>query len=526
MNRLKKAVTAVCMALIMAVQTAFPAFAQGGEIDGIYGYFTRGDGFYDELEFGENDWAAYCRIRLYGTDSAEDYLARVEDAAERLLQSEGFVKPTELQRASIVLSSAGMCSEQLISAAVYNNEKLNRQGFNAYIWALIAANCCDISPMGGGVNTKTSLAEEIISRQLDDGGFALIGSAADADITAEAIYALAPLGEAEAVSQALNRAERRLLEMQLESGGFSSMGIENCESTAQAIIALCALGYDEGSDSLSRALTALIGYRTADGGFSHTAGGASDGIATAQALMALTALRLAESGDRLFEAADNSADIVVNDGQTAEIPSETVEAKPQTQTKSITSGGELRIILTACAAALSAGLIIVWLVRGRKRILLLAAGIAAAVLAAVLAFSDIRTPAEYYSDSSGAGEIKVTVSAECREAADNPEKAQRELTLPADGYIISPTEITLAEGSTAFDALIAAARRNEVSVEHTASPMGVYVAGIGTLYEFDYGSESGWLYSVNGELPACALSSYTVSQGDVIALTYTTHLSY
>lgn len=526
MNRLKKAVTAVCMALIMAVQTAFPAFAQGGEIDGIYGYFTRGDEFYDGLEFGENDWAAYCRIRLYGTDGAEEYLAGVQSAAERLLQSEGFVKPTELQRAAIVLSAAGTCSEQLISDAVYNNEKLNRQGFNAYIWALIAANCCDISPTEGGANTKTSLAEEIISRQLSDGGFALIGSAADADITAEAIYALAPFGEDEAVSQALNRAERRLLEMQLESGGFSSMGIENCESTAQAIIALCALGHDENSDSISRALEALIGYRTEDGGFSHTAGGTSDGLATAQALMALTALRLAESGERLFEAADNYADIAANDGQMVENPPETVEAEPQPTTESTTSGSELRVILTVCAAALGAGLIIVWLARGRKRFWLLAAGIAAAVLAVALAFSDIRTPSEYYSDSGGVGEIMVTVSADCREAADNPEKAQRELALPADGYIISPTEITLAEGSTAFDALIAAARSNSVSVEHTSSPMGVYVAGIGALYEFDYGSESGWLYSVNGEFPSCALSAYTVSQGDVIALTYTTHLSY
>lgn len=526
MNRLKKAVTAVCMALIMAVQTAFPAFAQGGEIDGIYGYFTRGDGFYDELEFGENDWAAYCRIRLYGTEGAQDYLARVEDAAERLLQSEGFVKPTELQRAAIVLSAAGMCSERLICAAVYNNETLNRQGFNAYIWALIAANCCDIPQSDGAVNTKASLAGEIISRQLDDGGFALMGNAADADITAEAIYALAPLGEDEIIAEALNRAERRLLEMQLESGGFASMGMENCESTAQAIIALCTLGHDENSDSISRALEALIGYRTEDGGFSHTVGGASDGLATAQALMALTALRLAESGERLFEAADNSVDIAANDGQMVENPSGTAKAEPQSTTESTTSGSELRIILTVCAAVLGAALIIVWLVRGRRRFFLLAAGIAAVALATVLAFSDVRTPSEYYSDSGGTGEITVMISADCREAAENPQKAQRELTLPADGYIISPMEITLADGSTAFDALIAAARKGGVTVEHTSSPMGVYVAGIGALYEFDYGSESGWLYSVNGERPSCALSAYTVSQGDVIALTYTTHLSY
>lgn len=526
MNRLKKAVTAVCITLIMAVQTAFPAFAHSGEIDGIYGYFTRGDGFYDGLEFGENDWAAYCRIRLYGTDGAEEYLADIQAASERLLQSDGFVKPTELQRAAIVLSAAGMCSEQLISAAVYNNEKLDRQGFNAYIWALIAANCCEASKPDGAANTKASLAEEIISKQLDNGGFALIGNAADADITAEAIYALAPLGEDEAVAAALERAEQCLLEMQLEGGGFSSMGTENCESTAQAIIAFCSLGYDETDKCVADALSALMRYRTEEGGFSHTADGSTNGISTAQALMALTALELSAEGERLFEASDSAADEAVTDSLPDIIPPETAEAEPQPKAESATSGGTVRIILASCAAALGAGLIVIWLVRGRKRFFLLAAGIAAAVLSAVLALSDIRTPSEYYSDSGSAQGITVIVSASCNEAAENSEKAQRALTLPADNYIISPTEITLADGSTAFDALIEAARKNSVTVEHTSSPMGVYVAGIGDLYEFDYGSESGWLYSVNGEYPPCALSAYTAAEGDMIALAYTTHLSY
>ncbi len=36
-----------------------------------------------------------------------------------------------------------------------------------------------------------------------------------------------------------------------------------------------------------------------------------------------------------------------------------------------------------------------------------------------------------------------------------------------------------------------------------------YVEGIGNLYEFDCGKESGWMYKVNGRFPNYGCSSYT-----------------
>ena len=48
-----------------------------------------------------------------------------------------------------------------------------------------------------------------------------------------------------------------------------------------------------------------------------------------------------------------------------------------------------------------------------------------------------------------------------------------------------------------------------------------YVEGIGNLYEFDCGSESGWMYKVNGWFPNYGCSSYTLSDGDVIVWCYT-----
>lgn len=521
MKRIGKVAVAVCMALIIAVQTAFPAFAHSNEIEDIFSYFTAEDGFYDGLGFGENDWAAYCRLRLYGTDGAEDYLRRVQSSAEELMKSEGFVKPTELQRAAIVLSAADMCSEQLINAAVYNNEKLDRQGINAYIWALIAANCCEISQPENALNTKSSLAEYLISKQLSDGGFALKGTAADTDITAAVIYALAPLREDDSVAGSLEKAEQCLVSLQLDSGGFTSMGIENCESVAQAIIAMSALGYDESDSRVSSAVSALMGYRNIDGGFSHI-GGESSGIATTQSLQALTALELGKRGESFFCVSENSAAAT----ETIDIPVDSNDNIVPHEHNETSAGDTIRVILAAVVLVGGAALIVVWLIRGRKKLLLFVAGAVMMILAAVLWLSDIRTPEEYYSESGASGSITVTVSAECLQALAHPEKAAQQAALPESGYIIRPIEVSLAEGATAFDALLAAAKEQHLTIEHSSSAMGVYVAGIGGLYEFDYGSECGWLYYVHGERPSCSASSYTVSHGDTVDFVYTTHLSY
>ena len=48
-----------------------------------------------------------------------------------------------------------------------------------------------------------------------------------------------------------------------------------------------------------------------------------------------------------------------------------------------------------------------------------------------------------------------------------------------------------------------------------------YIEGIGNLYEFDCGEESGWLYFVNGTSLGLGCSGYTVANGDEILFAYT-----
>ena len=77
---------------------------------------------------------------------------------------------------------------------------------------------------------------------------------------------------------------------------------------------------------------------------------------------------------------------------------------------------------------------------------------------------------------------------------------------------------TFNEGTTAYDALCALG----ISINARGSSFGTYVAAIGGLAEKDenYGSGSGWCYSVNGTTPMTACSNYVLSNGDNVVWYY------
>lgn len=79
---------------------------------------------------------------------------------------------------------------------------------------------------------------------------------------------------------------------------------------------------------------------------------------------------------------------------------------------------------------------------------------------------------------------------------------------------------TFNEGATAYDALCALG----ISINARGSSFGTYVAAIGGLAEKDenYGSGSGWCYSVNGTTPMTACSNYVLSDGDNVVWYYVT----
>ena len=81
----------------------------------------------------------------------------------------------------------------------------------------------------------------------------------------------------------------------------------------------------------------------------------------------------------------------------------------------------------------------------------------------------------------------------------------------------------ITAGETVFDVLKRACSAYGIQLEYSWSPMynTYYVEGINNLYEFDCGSESGWMYKVDGWFPNYGCSAYTLSGGESIVWCYT-----
>ena len=105
---------------------------------------------------------------------------------------------------------------------------------------------------------------------------------------------------------------------------------------------------------------------------------------------------------------------------------------------------------------------------------------------------------------------------------DKLETAKQEF-VPADGVILAAVKVPFAEGETAFDTLVRACDAYDIQLEYSWTPLydSYYVEGINHLYEFDCGSESGWMYKVNGWFPNYGASSYPLQDGDAMVWCYT-----
>ena len=168
------------------------------------------------------------------------------------------------------------------------------------------------------------------------------------------------------------------------------------------------------------------------------------------------------------------------------------------------TGEQIRWLLTAAVAVAAIAFGILWLAKGKKKK-------AAAVLmcgslcVCFLMVSHFRSVEEY-----GAGSL-----APVRDG----EPAVELSVLGYEGEMLLPaSKVALREGETVMALLLRVAEAKQLRVEHAAD----YVEGIGDLYEFDYGGESGWVYTVNGEKASVSASEYLLKDGDTVCWTYVT----
>ncbi|MGM9531251.1 hypothetical protein [Intestinibacter sp.] len=276
----------------------------------------------------------------------DDYYKRVEKTLKDCDGQLHKVKYTEYSRVILALTAM---NKDVTDVAGYNLleyltdlDNVKKQGINGPIFALIAFDSGNYEiPQKSGVKdqvTRQKLIDFILNKEIhkgekDAGGWALSGNDPDPDITFMALQALSNYTDQEEVKEAVNRALDVMSKKQLSTGAFDSWGTMNCESTAQAIVALTALGIDVDSDSRfiktdsngnkNTVIDGLLYFYCKGGGFAHVlegydgGGGAGTGLnamATDQGMYALVAYnRYLKGQNKLYDMTDASTTFSTGD---------------------------------------------------------------------------------------------------------------------------------------------------------------------------------------------------------------------
>lgn len=120
----------------------------------------------------------------------------------------------------------------------------------------------------------------------------------------------------------------------------------------------------------------------------------------------------------------------------------------------------------------------------------------------------------------------VTIS--CATILDNMDQLEdgKDVLVPSNGLLFARQPVTFYAGESAYDVLSRVTTDNLIHMESRFTPAynSAYICGIGNLYEFDCGPESGWMYCVNGWYPNYGVSNYELKDQDELQFNYTCDL--
>lgn len=248
-----------------------------------------------------NEWTVITLKRAGASNCKSYYDSYLKNLKTTLVKNKGKLpsaKATDYARVCIALSALGKNAAKFegynLIKNITNVDEVTKQGLNGTVYALLALDAANYKDSKG---TRTTLINSLLSSQLADGGFALRGKTADADMTAMILTALAPYyNKREEVKKVVDEALNTLSFMQQSNGSFYSMNACNAESNAQVIMALTALQINPRKDARfikngRSVMDALLSFKTTSGQYKHTIDGKSNAIATIQAGYALTAYR-------------------------------------------------------------------------------------------------------------------------------------------------------------------------------------------------------------------------------------------
>jgi len=297
------------------------------------------------------EWAVIGLARS-GCNVPQEYWDSYYAAVEEYVESRNGVlhakKYTEYSRVILALTAIGADPTDVagynLLTPLGDFEKTLFQGINGPIWALIALDsgnyAMPVNTEAATQATRQMYIDEILRRQLHDGGWNLVDAGgdgqADPDVTGMALQALAKYQAQGAVKTATDKALACLSEMQDADGGYSSWNISTSESVVQVIVALCELGIDLNDPRFVKngntLLDNLLSYQKTDGSFSHTASGqGSNQMASEQGLYGIVAaIRAAEGKNSLYRMSDCAVSLSGNQGAAAGLTGKHADVKKTT----------------------------------------------------------------------------------------------------------------------------------------------------------------------------------------------------
>lgn len=238
------------------------------------------------------EWYAIALLKYDDSADLSPYISALE---KRISESAGF-SPTDSLRIALAMTAArekNAFAEKILK---------NAGGYSGVIAAAYSLILLDCAAYPNELCSRSAVIEKLLSYEIKSGGFAFSGSRGDPDVSAMVLTALSPYKNNPDVSPCFERTLSFLSSVQNGSGGFSSFGTENCESSSQVLIALSSSGIDAARDERflkngRSVCDAIMSYRRSDGGFAHISDGNSDNTATVQALLALLSYNALLNGE-------------------------------------------------------------------------------------------------------------------------------------------------------------------------------------------------------------------------------------
>ncbi|GAB3794373.1 DUF4430 domain-containing protein [Virgibacillus kimchii] len=272
-----------------------------------------------------------------------------KNSVDSVVSNEGdFRNVTDTARNILILTAAGKDATDIegynLIEKLTNHERMESQGNNGPIYSLLALNSGNYEVADDAIWTRDRLIERLFDEQLNNGGWALFGTATSVDLTGMALAALAPHQENEDVKDAIDQAVNYLSNRFVEEGGYPDQwhGGDSSPSVAMALIGMASVGMDPAGAELTteegvHLVEHLLKFQKEDGGFSQNLDGSSNGPASNQGLLGLAAYDKYVNNDGTvfdFSVAEEE-DKPENDGEKADEEEKPEEEKLSGKTEKI-----------------------------------------------------------------------------------------------------------------------------------------------------------------------------------------------